>query len=160
MLSRMSSSGARQACNATLGGECRAAGGDGGSRGAAPSTLAYNLVLGCLSRAGRHAEAEALMGQMHEAGVPPDAVTFSSLISLAPAATTAPSRAAEWLSAMKELGVAPDVQVRGLQRKKRPKEEPARAQAPDALGRAQHKTPKRKGPGCKRRRRTCRCAGF
>jgi len=110
MLSRMSSSGARQAGNATLGGECRAAGGDGGSRGAAPSTLAYNLVLGCLSRAGRHAEAEALMGQMHQAGVPPDAVTFSSLISLAPAATTAPSRAAEWLSAMKELGVAPDVQ--------------------------------------------------
>jgi pentatricopeptide repeat protein len=76
------------------------------------TTLAYNLVLGCLSRAGRHADAEALMLQMHEEGVPPDAVTFSSLISLAPADATPPSRAAEWLHAMTELGVTPDVQVR------------------------------------------------
>jgi pentatricopeptide repeat protein len=113
MLGRMSGRGKRvnpapdaTGCLDSPGGANRAV-----SRGASASTLAYNLVMGCLSRAGRHAEAEALMGTMQRDGVPPDAVTFSSLISLAPAASTAPSRAAEWLSAMKEMGVAPDVQV-------------------------------------------------
>ena len=78
------------------------------------TTLAYNMVIGCLIRNGRQEEAEELVHGMHAVGVKPDAVTFSSLISLSPRAATAPTKAAEWLTLMKELGVQPDVQVRGI----------------------------------------------
>mmetsp|Transcript_40585 Transcript_40585/g.127977 ORF Transcript_40585/g.127977 Transcript_40585/m.127977 type:complete len:720 (+) Transcript_40585:12-2171(+) len=87
-----------------------AAGGGGGGGGGGGSTLAYNLVIGCLLRCDRAAEAEALLHSMHAAGVAPDTVTFSSMISLSPGASTAPARAAEWLGAMKQLGLQPDAQ--------------------------------------------------
>jgi len=59
-----------------------AAGGGGGGGGGGGSTLAYNLVIGCLLRRDRAAEAETLLHSMHAAGVAPDTVCFSLMTSL------------------------------------------------------------------------------
>ena len=75
-----------------------------------PTTLAYNLVIGCLMRLGRESEAEALKISMESAGVPPDSVTFSSLIVHGGNKPTGPSRAADYITTLRNVGLTPDVQ--------------------------------------------------
>lgn len=66
------------------------------------------MVIGSLARAGQRKEAEGLLATMQERGVPPDTVTFSSLI-VPSSKTQRPSQAADWLDAMRGAGLTPDL---------------------------------------------------
>ncbi|EOD20233.1 hypothetical protein EMIHUDRAFT_469985 [Emiliania huxleyi CCMP1516] len=96
--------------------------------GLAPTVVTYASVAKGHAMRGEYEAASGVLDQMEADGVAPnvptfhallsvcarageaDEVTFSSMISLSPGASTAPARAAEWLGAMKQLGLQPDAQ--------------------------------------------------
>ena len=73
---------------------------------AAPTLITYNIAISVCERAGRAAEAAALLAEMRARGVAPDVVSYSSAISSCNVARR-PDDALRLLRNMRDAGLAP-----------------------------------------------------